>query len=207
MPAGRIPATGEIVNSERPISLHYSNTVRTVKIRVGGVPIGKQKTWAYPKGQALGVYLVPVYQCEVEGTDNKGHIVKEQFKVLRFGVQCKDGKTASVVGLADFQTHTIKAWVPTYSVHSAQSLESGAWQVYDNFLIHDGPDDPTELFATIGCIEIMGKLGFVKFNDLIISLSNTKAKLRSEQLLEIGRSRRMIITYEKAERPKLEKEP
>jgi hypothetical protein len=101
----------------------------------------------------------------------------------------------------------IKAWIPTYRVHSALSPENGAWQVYDNFLIHDGPDNPTELFATIGCIEVMGNRGFVKFNDLIISLSGPKAASRPEQLLEIGRAGRMSITYESATRPSLKKVP
>ena len=162
--------------------------MRKVKILVGGMPIGEQQTWAYPNGQSLGRYLVPIYKCTVEGLDNAGKVVKVQFDVLRFGVLCNDGKTASLVGLADYQTHVIKAWIPTYRVHSANSPENGAWQVYGNFLIHDGPDNPTELFATIGCIEIMGSSGFVKFNDLIISLSNSKTANKSDQLLEIGRS-------------------
>lgn len=82
-----------------------------------------------------------------------------------------------MVGLADHQTHIIKAWLPNYRVHSARSQENRAWQVYGNFLIHDGPDNPTELFATIGCVEVMGYRGFVKFNDLIISLSGPKATM------------------------------
>ena len=181
--------------------------MRKVKILIGGTPSGEQQTWAYPKGQSLGRYLVPIYKCFVEGMDNAGNAVKVQFDVLRFGVLCNDGKTASVVGLSDYQTHIIKAWIPTYVVHSASSPENGAWQVYGNFLIHDGPDNPTELFATIGCIEIMGTRGFVKFNDLIISLAGTKSVKRSEQLLEIGRSGFLSITYEKAPRPPLKKVP
>jgi hypothetical protein len=169
--------------------------------------MGKQRTWAYREGLALGAYLIPIYNCVVEGTSESGVKIKVPFNVLRFGVQCEDGKTAHVVGLADQQTHVIKAWIPTYRVHSAQSVENGAWQVYGNFLIHDGPDDESELFATIGCIEIMGKSGFVKFNDLVISLSGPKAKSREEQLHEIGQSGRMSITYESAKRPALEKAP
>jgi len=112
-----------------------------------------------------------------------------------------------VVGLADHQTHIIKAWLPNYRVHSARSQENRAWQVYGNFLIHDGPDNPTELFATIGCVEVMGYRGFVKFNDLIISLSGPKATSRDQQLIEIGRAARMSITYERASRPPLKKMP
>jgi len=179
--------------------------MRNVKIFVGGTSVGQQNTWAYPNGQSLGQYIVPIYNCSVQGVDGTGKSILEWFKVLRFGVQSEDGKTASVVGLADYQTHVIKAWLPNYRVHSARSQENGAWQVYNNFLIHDGPDNPTELFATIGCIEIMGYQGFVKFNDLIISLSGPKATNRLQQLSEIGRAGRISITYEKASRPPLRK--
>lgn len=181
--------------------------MRNVKILVGGTPIAdrEQRTWAYPEGQSLGEFLIPVYKCSVAGTDDDGRAVLKQFEALRFGVLSRDGKTASVVGLADHQTHIIKTWLPDYRVHSARSQENGAWQVYDNFLIHDGPDDSTELFATIGCVEIMGPRGFVAFNDSIISLSGAEATDKARQLVEIGRSRRLSVTYEKASRPPLKK--
>ena len=181
--------------------------MRRVIITVGKAPVGEARTWAYPEGSSLGYYLVPIYKLTVSGTDDRGGLVQETFEVLRFGVQCKDGRTAQVVGLADQQTHQIKAWIPTYRVHSAASPENGAWQVYGNFLIHDGPDDPTEVFATIGCIEIMGRQGFVKFNDLILSLSGAAAGSRDGQLRQIGQAGQMVITYEKAVRPPLKKAP
>lgn len=179
--------------------------MREVKILIGGTSVGEQKTWAYPKGQALGHFLVPVYSCRVDGVDNAGEAVGEQFDVLRFGVQSRDGKTAGVVGLASPQTHVLKAWLPGYRVHSATSQENGAWQVFDNFLIHDGPDNPTELFATIGCIEIMGHRGFVRFNEVLIALSGSKATTRAQKLIEIGRAGRVSITYDRATRPALKK--
>ncbi len=90
---------------------------------------------------------------------------------------------------------------------SAPSVEDGAWQVYGNFLIHDGPDSATEIFATIGCIEIMGPSGFVKFNELIINLSGPRATTRDAQLAEIGRAGNMIIRYDAAARPALVRAP
>ncbi|MCO6519271.1 hypothetical protein [Snodgrassella sp.] len=177
--------------------------MRRVEILVGAIPIGEQKTWAYPNGNELGHFLIPVYECIVQGSDGEGNRVQESFEVLRFGVQCKDGKTARVVGIAERQTHKIKAWIPTYSVHSASSNENGAWQVYNNFLIHDGPDNSTEIFATIGCIEIMGPLGFNRFNNLLISLAGPKATYRHRQLAEIGSKGEIYITYTKAVRPPL----
>ena len=181
--------------------------MRDVKISVGGTPIGEQVTWAYPNGLSLGHFLVPVYPCWVEGTDANRRSVRERFDVLRFGVMSEDGKTAVVVGLADFQTHVIRTWVPTYSVHSASSDQIGAWQVYRNFLIHAGPEGPSDVFATIGCIEIMGPRGFERFNDLVISLAGPKSSHRAEQLLEIARSGHLAITYSAAKRPPLKKSP
>jgi hypothetical protein len=181
--------------------------MRPVKISIGAKPLRDQRTWAYPQGKALGDFLIPVYDCLVEGTDAGGKSVQERFDVLRFGVKCDDGKTASVVGLADQQSHTIKAWIPTYKVHSASSAEDGAWQVYDNFLIHDGPDNASDLFATVGCIEVIGPRAFIQFNDLVIALSGATGADKNAQLKQIADSGKLSITYAKASRPPLKKGP
>lgn len=180
--------------------------MRRVRIDIGGKPVGEYPTWAYPNGQTLGVYLVPVYACTVSGTDAAGKAVKENFQVLRFGVKCTDGKTARSVGLAAQQTHTIKAWISTYKVHSAASEEMGAWQVYGNFLVHDGPDSPRDLFATVGCVELVGPRAFSKFNDLIVALSGSTKNTRAQQLAEIGNSGLLSITYAAATRPPVKKQ-
>ena len=179
--------------------------LRRVKMLVGGDPVGQVVTWAYPNGEGLGYFLIPNYRLTVSGTDAVGKAVSETFEVLRFGVQSKDGKSARVVGLADEQTHTIKAWLPDYQVHSAESAQNGAWQVYGNFLIHAGPETKDDAFASIGCIEIMGRGGFVKFNDLLIKLSGPSAALRTQQLTEIGNAGNMEITYHRTSRPPLKK--
>lgn len=84
-------------------------------------------------------------------------------------------------------------------------MEKGAWQVYDNFLIHDGPDDPKrEVYASVGCLEVCnGPRGFDDFNDYIISLSGSSAPNRAAKLNDIGSSKSIIITYTKATRPPL----
>ena len=159
---------------------------------------------------AHGTFWIPTYDLEVSGTDSAGKAVSTTYEVLRFGLHCPTKKSSpATVGLASEQVHVIKAWLPHYSVHSARSLEVGAWQVYDNFLIHDGPDDPlTEVYASIGCLEICGApRGFDGFNDLLISLSGPKATARSAQLAEIGKSRNITIKYEKSTRPPVVKGP
>lgn len=178
--------------------------MRNVSLIVRGTPLRYAYTWAYPEGEALGLFITPVYQIEIHGKRADGKPVSKFYEALRFGVHCTDGKTAQVVGLAKYQQHRIKSWIPTYTVHSAVSTENGAWQVYKNFLIHDGPDDlKTEVYATIGCIEIVGTQGFTRFNDHIIELSGPKAATRDEQLVEIGNARNIVITYHEAARPPL----
>lgn len=177
--------------------------MRHINLWVGSTPLRDQKTWAYPAGNREVYYLVPVYDLFVRGEDDLGERVEVRFDVLRFGVYCKDGSTAQVVGLAEFQVHDIQRWIPTYSVHSFPSTDDGAWQVYGDFLIHDGPDDGSQVFATIGCIEIMGKGGFVKFNETLIALAGAKGSSTSAKLAEIGSAKVMTITYEKAKRPAL----
>jgi len=184
--------------------------MRKVKIVVGNVKIGQALTWAYPAGDPSSkVYIIPTYQVTVSGTDDKGVKKSRQFEAMRFGVQKKTKSSADrVVGLSDTQTHIIKSWIPTYTVHSSSSRENGAWQVYGNFLIHDGPDklmSERNIYASIGCVEIGGgPQGFVTFNDFIIELSGATAKTRAQKLVEIGKARNITINYLAAPRPKLQ---
>lgn len=180
--------------------------IRKITLTVGNKIIGHAQTWSYPENDGK-IYLIPTYELEVDGTGDDGKARKKSYEVFRFGVSRKTKTSApAVVGLADYQTHKIKAWLPDYTVHSANSPEKGAWQVYASFLIHDGPDDPSkELYASIGCVEVCrGPQGFVTFNDFIIELSGSKKATRTEKLKEIGASGKMVITYLKAARPKLQ---
>lgn len=184
--------------------------MRKIQIVVGNVKIGQTLTWAYPAGDPSStLYIMPTYQVTVSGTDGKGIKKSRQFEAMRFGVQKKSASSPDrVVGLANTQTHIIKAWIPSYTVHSAASSENGAWQVYDDFLIHDGPDDlmsTRNIYASIGCIEICGgPNGFVTFNDFIIELSGATASTRALKLIQIGKARNISITYLAAARPILQ---
>lgn len=181
--------------------------MREININVGSKPIGKAKTWAYPSGQKFGFFFIPTYEVTVSGLDDNKKAVSKVFEALRFGIKCEKGGTPHVVGLADQQTHIIKSWLPHYTVHSADSTEKGAWQVYGNFLIHDGPDLPfIEAYASVGCVEIChGPAGFDQFNDFLISVSGSNKTNRDSKLIQIGSSNKVKITYQKAKRPSFTK--
>jgi hypothetical protein len=174
-------------------------------------------TFPYPINNGK-FYELPTFTVTVSGTDANGKPSSKCWEVYRFGIYNNDGSVPQyrsrglfVAGLADDQTYAIDRFDPAYSVHSASSVETGAWHVKDNFLIHDGPDIPATrtnpvadgLYASIGCLEICGgPAGFDAFNDFIISLSGS-TKSRKDALVEIGAARIIEIHYLAAKRPPL----
>jgi hypothetical protein len=183
-------------------------SVRDMQMHVGSDGINWGYTWAYPAGSPSAKYRIPTYTMTVSGIDDAGNSQRRDFEVFRFGVKQDVDEQPRIVGLADKQAHTIKLWLPEYRVHSAASAEIGAWQVYGNFLVHDGPDDPrspsASPYATVGCIEVCGVRQFDELNTFLISLSGLSTGTREEKLSSIGKSSRLTIAYEQATRPPLE---
>jgi hypothetical protein len=186
--------------------------LRKIGIRLYSEIAGKAVVWAYPRDDApenedSPLYEVPTYKMIATGTDERSRDMKREFEVIRFGVHQKTTKdTPSVVGLSKEQEYVIKKWLPHYAVHSAESEERGAWQVYNDFLVHDGPDDPLdkkEPFASIGCVEICGSKGFTQFNDFLISISGATAVSPEKKLIEIADNGIITMYFDAAIRPKL----
>lgn len=123
---------------------------------VTSYPIKKQK------------YKIPLYEMVLSGSDASGAPQSYTYKVIRFGVSLNtSGGTARVVGLRDSQTHVLKH----------VSYMGGSWQLYGNFLIHDGADDPSKnAWGAIGCIEVTGTSAaygdaWQEFNANVLALS------------------------------------
>jgi len=185
--------------------------MRQVKVLMTNRRMDEYPTYAYKHGEALGVFAMPTYELIVSGEDATGRSVRKTFEVFRFGLLFKDG-AAHVVGKSVLQTHVIKTWDPEYSPRSPRgsidprTIEDGAWQVEGNYLIHDGPDSKSQLFASIGCIELIGPKAFSRFNDLLIRLSGPSVTARrSAQLAEIGKAKSISLTYQYAPYPPLKK--
>lgn len=162
-----------------------------LELTLSGVPNGNHAyTWDYPDGEFTNHYKTPLYNLQISnGTHTRA------FQVIRFGPRNKRGKPLSVAGLADHQTHTL-TWLPSYVLHSTDVAENGAWIVYDNFLIHDGPNtsDPTRddsMIGTAGCLEVFGHNGFSRFNATLRELGGVA---KNEQV-------DAEITYLRAIRP------
>ena len=173
--------------------------LRSIEIVVGSDPIGWSYQKSFPYADGI-VYKLPTYQLTILGTDVNGNQVHETYEVFRFGVKRESADSKPrVVGRYDAKTKVISAWDPKYKVHSNNTGENGAWVIDGNFLIHDGPDNPrdTKLFASVGCIEITGSIGFSGFNLQLLQLSGASS------LNQLGASGQITITYEKATVPVL----
>lgn len=140
---------------------------RPVLAHVKSAETGWGLVWAYPADDKK-IFRVPLYDMTVSGTNDAGESISQTFKVIRFGVQQKTEDSAPhVVGLKDMQTHIL----------NRVDYDGGSWQLYDNFLIHDGADRPQKsAWGQIGCIEVTGRSAdgtdnWVVFEALVLSLS------------------------------------
>jgi hypothetical protein len=169
------------VNAVDPLGLEQ------VTLTVAGAPNGNYAlSWAYPDGDPSQAYRTPLYNLTISSTRGS-----QTFQVIRFGPRNENGNL-SASGLADQQTHRLK-WYPEYELHSTNLAENGAWIVYGNFMLHDGPDNFSEAYGTAGCLEVTGANGFSRLNDAIRRLSG------ESNLFNVD----AIIKYEKAKRPPL----
>lgn len=176
----------------------------SILIDVGNTVFDWGYTWGYPDGESDKLFKIPIYAMTVRSSDNKS----KEFRVYRFGVQKKTGEAAKIVGLADKQTHVVKNWIPDYPHDADPVVERGAWQIVDNYLIHDGPNDPKatagHIFATIGCISICGPKKFTEFCETIVSWSNISGSSYQDKLIKLGSSGLLTVSYSQAKRPNLE---
>ena len=170
-----------------PVNLIDPLGLEQVNLNISGTPTGNYAlSWAYPDGNRSEYYYTPLYKLTVSSSRGS-----ETFEGIRFGPRNKNGNL-SVSGLADEQTHNLQ-WYPGYGLHSTSVAEPGAWIVYDNFLVHDGPDDFSQAFGTAGCVEVTGANGFSRLNNAILRLSG-ETNLHGVDA---------IIKYEAATRPPL----
>lgn len=164
--------------------------IRKVKIVITNNKVGEGLVRAYPQSNNKE-YIVPLYDCYIEGKMENGTTKKEYFSVIRFGVQRDESKNIApkVVGLKDKQTHILN-WV---------NYMGGSWQVYGNWLIHEGAENPSvEAWGALGCIEVTGKGEWSRFNNVIRSLSGETS------LSDISKAKTLSVHYEAvSERPPL----
>jgi RHS repeat-associated protein len=179
-----------------PLSRRDPDGLADVLVTISGTQNGRfAYSWAYPDGNYNLAYRTPLYSVTVSAKTDAGVTRSVTFDAIRFGPR-NDRDKMSVAGLAEEQTHTLR-WYPEYMLHSTGSAENGAWIVKGNFLIHDGPDGPDEVFGTAGCVEIYGQDGFSRFNKAMLDLSGEK------NLKDVKAKAR----YERARRPTLKEFP
>jgi hypothetical protein len=166
-----------------------------VTITVTSKIIGRK--WALspynPTDGVIGApeYLVPTYIMKVSG-------VSSHFKVIRFGIKRTNLNPPPKTRICDvglFKNNIYTAtWIPTYTVHSGPGSVPGAWQIYKNFLIHEGSSNPSDAWGTYGCVEVVGAGEWSRFIKSVKKTGGAENIILSKQKL-------VKINIEKAAAP------
>ncbi len=167
--------------------------MRNVTVLVTSFKIGSARITSYPyrPNKPRILYSVPLYQVTIKGKNENNNLVTEDFEAIRFGVYRSKNEGPKVVGLADYQTHTL-SW------DYITTMNDDAWRVYSGFFIHQGPSDPLSgRYGSIGCVEICGLGEWERFNDTIKKFSGLKS------LTEVSKNKLVTVEYQTAERPLL----
>jgi hypothetical protein len=143
------------------------------------------------------LYEVPLYKVILSGTLEIEDIklnISSDFKAYRFGVHMEDeNDNPKMVGFQEAQSYYLN-W------DYITTMKGFAWRVTEGWFLHKGPDDPlTQIYGSIGCIEICGKGEWNRFNDYV------KWFTGSNDENEISKNKLLRINYEKAIKPNLKK--
>lgn len=135
-------------------------------------------------------YRVPLYAVVVQGGS--------EYMALRFGLVNLGEKTPRKQRQCDAgltRARTVQpAWIGTYSPHSfTLPGRKGAWQLQQNFLIHQGTDG-NSIGGALGCVEICGEQRWDMFLAELEKLAGVPCE-------EIGKQRLLTVNIEAAPAP------
>ncbi len=164
-----------------------SSKLRKVKLIITNKEITVGVVRSYPKDNGK-IYEVPIYVCNIVGTDIDGNIIEETFSCIRFGVQLNNeaNDTPRVVGLRTEQSYTM-LWVKSATI-------GWAWRFLENkqthwgYYVHEGATDPQNVpFGALGCIEITGLDEWKRFNEVLLRLTGAEnqSDISKNKLAEI----------------------
>jgi hypothetical protein len=138
-------------------------------------------------------YWVPLYVVRVQGGS--------EYAALRFGLVNHGEKTPKKERQCDAGLTSERSvqsrWIGTYSPHSfTLPGRKGAWQIMQDFLIHQGTDG-NSIGGALGCVEICGPQRW----DMFLAEIERLAEVPCE---EIGKQQLLTINIEAAVAPMAE---
>lgn len=162
------------------------NTFRKAKVMVTKKEIttGLVVSYPVPNGKK---YIVPIYECNIEGEDSDGNFLRETFNCIRFGVYLDPDKgiiSPQVVGLRKEQSYPIK-W------QYMKSMRENAWHLQkgdSGWYIHRGSTDPQNVgWGAIGCVEITEIDGWKNFNGTLLNFTGVSKieEINSNSLVDV----------------------
>jgi hypothetical protein len=115
----------------------------------------------------IELYNTPVYEVKIStGTNSR------IWKAVRFMPYWNDPSSPNThyrtrgfvnSGLHSFSKKAVSLYLPNYGTQNRYSPHHGAIQIRNNFLIHAGPSNLSEIgWGSAGCVEIIGDFGQFK---------------------------------------------
>lgn len=105
-------------------------------------------------------------------------------------------------GLADAQNYAEPAYDPKYNPHNTPNLDIGAFHLYDDFLLHAGPDSLEEDdygLGGLGCVEVFE---FAKLQlDIVYMCGKHPSDLPNNTMAYLCKNKRINIVIEKTPLP------
>ncbi len=168
----------------------------------------------YVSSGAVCLYDVPIYELLVKGRNNNGEYIESSFECLRFMPYLPEPVGDPELVKMEIPLDSMvtvngslgiypSIYDETYRVHSNSSAENGGIVLYNNYLIHDGPDDDEDIFGGAGCVEICGKNGYSSLIETLMGLTGSTSSDRKTNLESIMNHQKLLVLIEDAETPEL----
>lgn len=193
----------------RDVTIHITSDV------VGSFTGAKSYPYAqYREDGTILLYDVPIYRMWVKGRNSAGEYVEHAFKCLRFMPVLRKNEEIPTMKQLNMTSDKItnidgssgiypEIYDSTYPVHSNNNSENGGIVLFDDYLIHDGPDDNDDLFGGAGCIEMYGQDGLSNLISTIMGLTGSDSSDRKTNLESIMNHQKLLVLIDSAETPRL----
>lgn len=153
---------------------------------------------SYPVKSGMA-YKVPLYRVKLTSTARPGE--EKWTCALRFlPVKNNINDIPFMSGLMDAQSYFEPTYDPIYTPHNTQGLDIGGFSLYDNFLVHAGPDSVTDYgVGGKGCVEVVS---FDQFKlDIVHMCGKHPSDLPDKTMAYLCGKKRLHIVIEAANKP------
>ena len=163
------------------------------------------KARSYPDDDKDNDGVIEFYSTPVYFIDIKSKAGTKTWKAVRFMPYWNDPAAPDPgyrargflnSGLHKFPKQAVSLYLPNYPIHNRYSPHKGAIQIRNNFLVHAGPSNLSDIgWGSAGCVEVIGDFG--QFKRDIRNLAGINAATTEDAALSnLVRNKKLFIELE-----------